>query len=711
MRASGYGKVMGLALLATSGPSWGCADVDCSPPQTLQLTAEQCGLTGLPFLAADNDTRITLALLTQAQGQSPLQGQDPETRQSRPLSVPFAVSELLSPEPMAPAATDAAPALDTLAQTLGVQPATLAAAHERGNGWLEGRCGLNRPEVAEPFLRALQTSGLPAEQSQPLAEARVALIGLCQSDTLPDFTALPATAEASPFSDYLRGARAFYLGDFADAQSRFTALSQQEQPWLKETATYLLARIAINQAQANALDEYGFFDASKVDKAPLVTAGQALDHYLAAYPQGLYAASAQGLYRRVYWLQDDGVKLAALYQQALQSTKVDEGLPLWNEIDLKLLANKTPATSPLFLLVQDLKRLRLHPEWEESWQPLTTEELNGQQAAFAAAGLSAQWEYLQLAHRYYVAKDYASLVQAIAAPQGSGPLDLLEFSRQMLRGMALQAQQQWPQAEVHWQQLLAAKPDALQQQLLQLALAMTLERADKLDALFAAQSLVTRDELRDPLLRFSASAPLLRQVSADGGLSHELRNTALYTLLVKDLNRGHYADFLQDQALLAQAPDQKPFDLTIFNQGASQEEGYSCPALSETVSQLASTPATSKPAAKALNCLGEFFYRQGWDESPLGSKPGATLLGGAPDRFAGAAHGRLALYQQVIADPKAPAEERSYALFRAINCFASSGYNHCGSEEIPKAERKRWFNTLKQSYGGSVWAKQLKYYW
>ena len=65
----------------------------------------------------------------------------------------------------------------------------------------------------------------------------------------------------------------------------------------------------------------------------------------------------------------------------------------------------------------------------------------------------------------------------------------------------------------------------------------------------------------------------------------------------------------------------------------------------------------------------------------------------------------------MIADESAPEAERSYALFRAINCFASSGYNHCGSEEIPKAERKRWFNTLKQSYGGSVWAKQLKYYW
>ncbi len=703
MKQTTVSKIIGVAWLAASSPSWGCADVDCSPPQALQLTAEQCGLTGLPFLAADNDTRITLALL--AQGKQPLQGWDAQTRQSRPLAVPFSVGDLM----VAEAADDGASSLDTLAQALGVTPETLTAAHERSQGWLEGRCGLNRPEAAEPFLAAVQASGLPVGEQQPLAEARVALIGLCQSDTLPDFTALPATAEASPFSDYLRGARAFYLGDFTEAMTRFTALSQQAQPWLKETATYLLARVAINQAQANALDEYGFFDASKVDQAPLAVAEQALNDYLAAYPQGQYADSAQGLYRRVYWLQGDAPKLANLYQQALQSQGA--GMPLWNEIDLKLLADKTIPASPVFLLVQDLKRMRIHPEWEESWQPLTAEELAAQQAAFAQADQAARWDYLQLAHHYYVTKDYAAVVKAVPATAADQTLDLVTFSRQMLRGMALMAQQQWPQAEAQWQHLLAAKPDALQQQVLQLALAMTLERADKLATLFAADSPVQSPALRDPLLRFSAAAPLLRTLVADGSVPAEQRNTALYSLLVKDLSRGHYAEFLQDQTLLARTQAPKPFDLTIFSQSASQDEGYSCPALSETISQLASTPATGKSAAKALNCLGEFFYRQGWDSSPLGSKPGATLLAGAPDRFAGEAHGRLALYQQVIADPKAPAEERSYALFRAINCFASSGYNHCGSEEIPKSERKRWFNTLKQSYGHSLWAKQLKYYW
>lgn len=73
--------------------------------------------------------------------------------------------------------------------------------------------------------------------------------------------------------------------------------------------------------------------------------------------------------------------------------------------------------------------------------------------------------------------------------------------------------------------------------------------------------------------------------------------------------------------------------------------------------------------------------------------------------------GRLALYRQVIADKQAPAEERSYALYRAINCYATSGYNHCGDEDLPKEERKRWFMTLKKQYAKSPWAQQLKYYW
>ena len=65
----------------------------------------------------------------------------------------------------------------------------------------------------------------------------------------------------------------------------------------------------------------------------------------------------------------------------------------------------------------------------------------------------------------------------------------------------------------------------------------------------------------------------------------------------------------------------------------------------------------------------------------------------------------------MIANPKAAKEEKAYALYRAINCYAPSGNNSCGSQEIPLSQRKGWFNTLKRQYGTSQWAKQLKYYW
>ena len=69
------------------------------------------------------------------------------------------------------------------------------------------------------------------------------------------------------------------------------------------------------------------------------------------------------------------------------------------------------------------------------------------------------------------------------------------------------------------------------------------------------------------------------------------------------------------------------------------------------------------------------------------------------------------LPQAVMANPKAEPEDKSYALYRAINCYAPSGSNGCGSQDLPVSQRKAWFNTLKQQHGASQWAKQLKYYW
>ncbi|MEJ0066296.1 MAG: hypothetical protein WDM85_13475 [Caulobacteraceae bacterium] len=61
-------------------------------------------------------------------------------------------------------------------------------------------------------------------------------------------------------------------------------------------------RVALNQAQAGAFDEYGLLQTEKVDAAALKDAEAGFAAYLKAYPAGQYAASARGLQRRVAWL-------------------------------------------------------------------------------------------------------------------------------------------------------------------------------------------------------------------------------------------------------------------------------------------------------------------------------------------------------------------------------------------------------------------------
>ena len=72
---------------------------------------------------------------------------------------------------------------------------------------------------------------------------------------------------------------------------------------------------------------------------------------------------------------------------------------------------------------------------------------------------------------------------------------------------------------------------------------------------------------------------------------------------------------------------------------------------------------------------------------------------------------RVPIYAAVIGDPRATAEHKAYALFRAINCYAPSGANGCGGADVPESQRQAWFRRLKGEFGGSRWARELRYYW
>jgi hypothetical protein len=68
-------------------------------------------------------------------------------------------------------------------------------------------------------------------------------------------------------------------------------------------------------------------------------------------------------------------------------------------------------------------------------------------------------------------------------------------------------------------------------------------------------------------------------------------------------------------------------------------------------------------------------------------------------------------YLKVIANQQAAADARAYALYRAVSCYAPSGGNDCGKQEIPQSTRKEWFEMLHKEYANSIWAKSSKYYW
>lgn len=275
-------------------------------------------------------------------------------------------------------------------------------------------------------------------------------------------------------------------------------------------------------------------------------------------------------------------------------------------------------------------------------------------------------------------------------------------------------QKQWSEARDFWSTLLKLSQDNEQQQYVQAKLAATLVYSGDTEAVFAPDSAVTNLRYRSRVLKTVATPEQLRQQVSQGP-NNEERTIALHTLLVRDLTENRFSDWLQDRKLasaITQPVIGEAFDdvnLSTFDwNGDAAEVGYVCRSLNETVGTLSKNPDD----AHALNCLGEFFRTSQTHVDLWKDSAGNGVLETAIDRKRPVGqYDRQSYYQQVITSPKAEHEDRSYALYRAIMCYAPSGTNECGGEEVDKQQRKGWFTQLKTQYPGSPWAQKLKYYW
>ena len=550
---------------------------------------------------------------------------------------------------------------------------------------------------------------------------------------------------------YLIAAAAFYREDYEQAASDFAKLTKADSAWVRETANYLLARTAMRVTQRGSINAYGYpVEDWRADPTDVAAANKALDAYISAYPKGLYTNSARGLKRRVTWLSGDFDKLTADYVHAIaqdRATRNVDDAELAQEIDNKLLSRRggflsndntsTPhdvnTNDPILLAVIDLSRMYQAPSGEyanDYPQPITREALLAQRPHFARQ--KALFDYLLAAHAFYVESKPADVLTLIPEDTRQANYSYLQYSRQMLRGMAIQGKQD-EQARGHYVNMVTGANLPFQRSALELTIASIDQNNRQMERIFATDSPVHNRALRSLALSYFADAPLLRRQAQDASVSANERETAIFVLLYKDLTRGFYADFLRDMALMPTDVDKTPnaIDIYGFSPIASPpfyfdsdtpwrqplglfldpvvketENSYDCP----TLKDIAATLVGNADDARAKMCIAEFIRLKHGDGFTLDT----AIKEGRSDSlslFPGKPYSRLTVYRCVIADPNAPPEDKAYALYRAVNCYAPSGHNSCGGEEAELAQRKAWFTQLKKQYPKSKWAKKLKYYW
>lgn len=572
------------------------------------------------------------------------------------------------------------------------------------------------------FAAAMQANrGVSAADRTALTLARVLLGQTCGSASFAPTWPTIASGAGREYLGYLQAANAFYAGQWDDARGGFARLKGSRDPWLAETAAYMLPRTELNAAQAATFDDYGWFDGpDKVDKAALGRAKTGFADYLKHYGKGRYAASAQGLIRRLLWLGGDVAGLSREYERMLAAIPVADRatLELVQEIDNKLLITKArdAADGPLLLATIDLMMMRRGSaaEGESAEEPvITAAQISAQEPHFA--GRADLFGFVQANHAFYVAKDMRRVLALIPDQAKQASFTPLQFSRQVLRGQALGALKDRNEAGF-WRDMLGGSKALYQRPVVELALAMNLERSGRLAEVFAPGSPIGERAIREILLSNVAGPDLLRtQAQSTDRPQHE-RDVALFALLQKQLLYGDYAGFVGDLALVrANAAtdggtwdlhEQHKIPLGLFRGGRWGDE-YPCAPLVRSVTALSRNPRD----AKALLCLGDFYRVNGFDSARWANPPKADELGGTKALFAGQARPRSALYDAVIADPAAGANEKAYALYRAVYCYAPSGSSDCGGTEVEKGQRQAWFQRLKRDYPDSEWAQKLRYYW
>lgn len=568
------------------------------------------------------------------------------------------------------------------------------------------------------FFKALDANkDVSDDDKTELIRARRELHKICDGKQVDDIQWPINISNSSglSFLTYLQASAHFYSKNWDQADKFFKAINNASDPWIREVASYMIGRNKLKKTWDLALDKWGNFKGLRfVEKEPLSEASQAFMSYLLRYPNGQYNSSVQGLLRRLIWLSGDEEGLAREYIRQLKSDKFPSAnkVTLIKEIDQKLLPLRKPLSiiSPVLLATDDLARMRSYRTI--GYTSLSKAELSEQEEHFKDH--MELYTFLQATFAFYIERDAQKVLRLIPDATSQDNFSPLEFSRQALRGIALNILSD-PSEEDFWKKMLGGANSFYQRPVVELALAQYYEENAQLFKVFMKGSMINDSYIRKILLSKVASKKMLReQIKNIERPKHE-RDLALFVLLDKELSRGHYLDFVKDleqvttnssiDGYLWRLYSQYEIPVGKFNKG-KWSDGYECPKIRTTALTLSYEPYN----VKALLCLGDFYRLNGFDGYHSTSAPGP----GGVDRFPGRAISRSLIYSNIIEGSLAKDEEMAYALYRAVYCYAPVGNNSCGGsvlDDVSLTTRKAWYELLKGKYGSSKWAKRLEYYW
>lgn len=171
------------------------------------------------------------------------------------------------------------------------------------------------------FARHLFAARYPLEDTAVILATRLKMMGDCDNFDMgavegPEY-------RDNPFVRYTSAAKSFYNERFDTAFNRFAELKGAEDPWIREVAAYMLARVRLIQAQ----EDWNGYDKPQelVNQEVLAESARLFADYLSRYPEGEYARSARNLERRIAYLRGHNNRLHKMVRQHLIDTLAEAG--------------------------------------------------------------------------------------------------------------------------------------------------------------------------------------------------------------------------------------------------------------------------------------------------------------------------------------------------------------------------------------------------